>query len=80
MLGWSGLQRHIDYMFGEDFVAFENPRVGNALYLTYGDWEDLSQLSRSQLLASRGGDLDRIIHTARWFERLRVADYNYRHN
>ncbi|WP_144875964.1 hypothetical protein [Microbacterium sp. 1.5R] len=80
LVGSSGLQRYIGYMFGEDFVAFENPRVGNALYLMYGDWASLSQLSRSQLLASRAGDFGRIIHTARWFERLRLAVYNYRHN
>lgn len=80
LVGISGLQRYIGYKFGEDFVAFENPRVGNALYLMYGDWESLSQLSRSQLLASREGDFDRIIHTSRWFERLRRAVYNYRHN
>lgn len=80
LVGTSGLQRYIGYQFGDDFVAFENPRVGNALYLLYGDWESLSQLSRSQLLASREGDFDRIIHTARWFERLRLAVYNYRHN
>lgn len=80
LVGSSGLQRYIGYMFGDDFVAFENPRVGNALYLMFGDWESLSQLSRSQLLASREGDFDRIIHTARWFERLRLAVYNYRHN
>lgn len=80
LVGTSGLQRYIGYQFGDDFVAFENPRVGNALYLLYGDWESLSQLTRSQLLASREGDFDRIIHTARWFERLRLAVYNYRHN
>jgi len=80
LVGTSGLQRYIGYMFGDDFVAFENPRVGNALYLMYGDWESLSQLSRSQLLASREGGFDRIIHTTRWFERLRLAVYNYRHN
>jgi hypothetical protein len=80
LVGTSGLQRYIGYQFGDDFVAFENPRVGNALYLLYGDWQSLSQLSRSQLLASREGDFDRIIHTSRWFERLRLAVYNYRHN
>lgn len=80
LVGTSGLQRYIGYMFGDDFVAFENPRVGNALYLMYGDWESLSQMSRSQLLASRDGEFDRIIHSPRWFEKLRLAVYNYRHN
>ena len=75
LVGSLGLQRYVGYMFGDDFVAFENPRVGNALYLLYGDWESLSQLSRSQLLASREGEFDRIIHSAKWFERLRLAVY-----
>jgi len=80
LVGTSGLQRYIGYMFGEDFVAFENPRVGNALYLFYGEWEILSQLSRSQLLASREGEFSRIIHSARWFEKLRLAVYSYRND
>jgi hypothetical protein len=80
LVGTSGLQRYIGYMFGDDFVAFENPRVGNALYLMYGDWESLSQLSRSRLLSSREGEFDRIVHSARWFEKLRLAVYNYRHD
>jgi hypothetical protein len=79
LIGSTGLQRYIGYKFGDDFVAFENPRVGNALYLLYGDWESLSQLSRSELLRSRGGEYDRIVHTANWFSKLRIAVYDYRH-
>lgn len=79
MVGTTGLQRYIGYQFGPDFVAFENPRVGNALYLLRGDWQELSQLSRSQLLTSRQGEFDRIIHTANWFDRLRLAVFDYRH-
>jgi hypothetical protein len=79
LVGNTGFQRYIGYKFGDDFVAFENPRVGNALYLLRGNWQELSQLSRSQLLKSRSGDFDRIIHTANWFEKLRLAVYDYRH-
>lgn len=78
MVGTTGLQRYIGYQFGPDFVAFENPRVGNALYVLRGDWQELSQLSRSQLLASRQGEFDRIIHTANWFDKLRLAVFDYR--
>lgn len=78
MVGTTGLQRYIGYQFGPDFVAFENPRVGNALYILRGDWQELSQLSRSQLLASRQGEFDRIIHTANWFDKLRLAVFGYR--
>lgn len=63
LIGTSGLQRYIGYQFGPDFVAFENPRVGNALYVLRGDWEALSKLSRTELLASRQGEFDRITHT-----------------
>lgn len=79
LIGTSGLQRYIGYMFGDDFVAFENPRVGNALYLIHGDWETLGRLSRSELLAFHGDGVDRIIHTANWFDKLRLAVYSYRH-
>lgn len=78
LVGTTGLQRYIGYQFGPDFVAFENPRVGNALYVLRGDWQELSQLSRSQLLASRQGEFDRIIHTANWFDKLRLAVFDYR--
>ncbi|HEX3678258.1 MAG TPA: hypothetical protein VHU90_00905, partial [Galbitalea sp.] len=73
-----GLQKYIGYKFGDDFVAFENPRIGNALYLLYGNWEELSQLSRTELLSSRQGEFDRIIHSARWFDQLRKAVYSWR--
>jgi hypothetical protein len=80
LVGSTGLQRYIGYKFGDDFVAFENPRLGNALYLLYGDWEPLSQLSRSELLASRGDGFDRIVHSSNWFKKLEAAIYNYRNS
>jgi hypothetical protein len=79
LVGSTGLQRYIGYQFGDDFVAFENPRLGNALYILQGDWASLSQLSRSELLASRVGEFDRIVHTSNWFDKLRLAVYDYRH-
>lgn len=79
LIGTSGLQRYIGYQFGPEFVAFENARVGNALYILRGDWEKLSRLSRSELLSNRQGEFDRIIHTQRWYDRLRVLVYDYRH-
>lgn len=79
MVGETGMQKYIGYQFGDDFVAFENPRVGNALYLMYGDWDAMSRVSRTELLSGQyGGDFNRIIHSARWFEKLRMAVYSYR--
>jgi hypothetical protein len=76
--GSSGMQRYVGYEFGPDFVAFENPFVGNALYVLRGNWQELSQLSRTELMANREGEFDRIIHSARWFDRLRILVYDYR--
>lgn len=79
LVGSNGMQNYIGYQFGDDFVAFENPRLGNALYLMYGDWQALSKRSRTELLSGQhGSSFDRIIHTARWFDRLRMAVYDYR--
>jgi len=36
LIGSSGLHRYIGYKFGPDFVAFENARIGNALYVLRG--------------------------------------------
>jgi hypothetical protein len=77
--GSSGMQRYVGYEFGPDCVAFENPHVGNALYVLRGDWQELSRLSRTELMSSREGEFDRIIHTKNWFDRLRILVYDYRH-
>jgi hypothetical protein len=79
-LGSSGMQRYVGYEFGPDFVAFENPHVGNALYVLRGDWQELSRLSRSKLMSNREGEFDRIIHTAKWFDRLRILVHDYRNS
>ena len=77
--GSSGMQRYIGYEFGPDFVAFENPRIGNALYVLGGNWDELSRLSRTELMTDHEGEFDRVIHTKDWLARLRVLVYNYRH-
>lgn len=79
LIGTSGFQRYIGFQFGDDFVAFENPRRGNALYLMFEDWEQLSQLSRTELLASGTTGYSRIVHRSDWFDRLSAAVFAYRH-
>jgi len=52
-------------LFADDLVVFENLDYGNATYVLYRNWEQLSQLSRTDLL--RGdAEYDRLIHGNSW--------------
>jgi hypothetical protein len=71
IVGSAGFARYLGFRFREDLIALENLDYGNAIYLMYNDWEDLSKRSRTELLASTDAHYDRIRHTAGWQERLR---------
>ncbi|MDP3802729.1 hypothetical protein [Brevundimonas sp.] len=57
--------------FADDLVVFENLRYGNALYVLYDDWNDISKRSRLDLLRDHDAKFDRIIHTDDWQFRFR---------
>jgi len=69
--GTSGFQRYFGAQFADDLVVFENVEYGNAIYVMYKDWEELSKLTRTELLTSRVQDFIRIRHTITWKLRLR---------
>jgi hypothetical protein len=62
--------RYFGAKFGDDFVVFENPWYGNALYIMFERWEILAQRSRIDLLRSRREGFERIEHRNGWEERL----------
>ena len=64
--GADGFLRYFGAKFGDDFVAFENVHYGNALYLMYESWEELSKKSRTELLAGNRDSFDRIEHRDGW--------------
>lgn len=76
--GTDGFLRYFGAKFGDDFVAFENARYGNALYIMYEGWEVLSQKSRIELLAGDRGSYDRIEHRPGWVNQLRARVQAYR--
>lgn len=76
--GTDGFLRYFGAKFGDDFVAFENARYGNALYVMYDGWETLSQKSRIELLAGDSDSYDRIEHRPGWVEQLRGRVRAYR--
>lgn len=68
--GTSGFMRYFGARFEDDFVAFENLNYGNALYVMYKEWEELSRRSRVDLLKGLREGFERIVHTDRWASRL----------
>lgn len=76
--GTDGFLRYFGARFGDDFVAFENARYGNALYIMYDGWEALSQKSRIELLAGDRDLYDRIEHRPGWVNQLRGRVQAYR--
>lgn len=52
--------------FRDDLVAFENVDYGNAVYLLFGNWEELSKKSRTEILQRPDEDFVRIPHTRYW--------------
>lgn len=57
--------------FADDLVAFENVDYGNAIYILFGNWEELSKKSRTEILQRPDKDFIRIPHTRYWKLNLR---------
>lgn len=60
--------------FANDIVAFDNNRIGHALYVIYDNWENVSQTPRSELMRMNPSErtFERIVHNKFWkvkFER-----------
>ena len=68
--GRGGMNRYIGALFADDLVVFENVRYGNALYVLYGNWEEISKRSRIDLLRNRDVPFERFVHNADWMERF----------
>jgi hypothetical protein len=70
--GTNEFLRYFGAKFEDDFVAFENLNYGNALYVMFEGWEQLSRRSRVDLLKGPRDNFERIPHTERWEEKLRT--------
>jgi hypothetical protein len=74
--GTGGFGSYIGAQFADDLVVFENMNYGNALYVLYSDWEDISKRSRLDLLKGTNKGFDRFVHTGNWktqfLEHIRV--------
>jgi hypothetical protein len=61
---------YIGALYADDLVVFENMNYGNAMYVLYDDWKDVSQRSRLELLRGTTAKFDRIVHTDGWEDRF----------
>ncbi len=70
--GTSGFVRYFGGQLADDLVIFENIEYGNAIYVMFGEWEELSQRSRTELLSGRfGQNFERVPHVSGWEDRVR---------
>ena len=74
--GSNGFKNYFGAKFGDDFVVFENIDYGNAVYILQDDWEELSKLSRVELMKKFKGQHDRITHTKGWKSKLKEKIVN----
>ncbi|MBK8479166.1 MAG: hypothetical protein IPL39_23655 [Opitutaceae bacterium] len=58
----------IDYC--DNLAVFENLEVDNALYVIRADANALGRMSRKELFARVGEDVERIVHTKDWMQQL----------
>ncbi len=70
ILGSGLASNYYGALFADDLVVFENLDYGNATYLLYENWRDLSKLSRTELLNGRE-NYDRLIHDKNWAKSLK---------
>jgi hypothetical protein len=70
LAGKAKFAAYIGAKFADDLVVFENVQYGNALYVLYDDWEDVSKRSRIDLLKGTSESFDRFVHADGWEERF----------
>lgn len=65
-VGLGGFSEYIVFGFTRrQRYVFESPETGNATYIFRNEWEEVSQLTKRQILQEQLQEA-RIIHTARW--------------
>ena len=71
IVGRGTFARYFGAKFGNRLVALENLEYGNALYVFEECWEQLTQLSRTELIRRRDSSVHRIPHLPGWPSALR---------
>lgn len=59
-------------------AVLESPRTGNATYILNGEWRAMISSTKSELRSEYRQSIERIIHSARWEERVQTALFSSR--
>lgn len=73
IVGTSGMSRYIGAKFSENLVVFENSNYGNAVYILFENWRELSQLSRLQIQVRPSDQYYRVAHIRNWQDKVRAV-------
>lgn len=71
IVGDGKFARYFGAKFGLKLLVLENLDYGNALYVFEENWEELSQLSRTELIKRRDPGVHRLPHTPGWQSAIR---------
>ena len=71
IVGNGRFARYFGAKFGDKLVALECLEYGNAIYVFEENWEELSQLSRTELIKRRDPTVHRITHKPGWQSAMR---------
>lgn len=67
VFGQSGFRRYFGACLEDELVVFENVEYGNAVYILFNNWEELSKLSRLDLMSGKfDGSFERVVHNSGW--------------
>lgn len=71
--GSSGFRRYFGALLEDDLVLFENVQYGNAIYILFDDWAELSKRSRIDLISGKYGTaFERVIHGPNWKDAVKT--------
>jgi hypothetical protein len=68
--GISGMRKYFGAKFSENLIVFENLNYGNAIYVLFENWKELSKMSRTEIQTRPSNEYIRIKHTPNWKQNL----------
>jgi hypothetical protein len=70
--GSSGMRKYFGAKFSDKLVVFENTSYGNALYILFENWRNLSRLSRTEIQTRPTDQYIRVKHAGDWQDKIRA--------
>lgn len=71
IVGFGMNRRYFGAKFKDNLVVFENIEYGNAIYILFDNWMEISKMSRIEILQRKEKDFIRLPHRRNWERVLR---------